>query len=187
VFERFTEGAKAALVAARDLALELGSDSIEVGHLLHGCAEGREETAGRPLRDCGITGAAVRGRLPRRDVEPAAGPIDPEALRSIGIDYDQVRSVVEATFGPGALDTAPDRHAPGGVTRKPAFTVEAKRALELALRVAGELHHERVTPGHLLLGLLRLDDGFVTGSLDDAGTTVAELSSAVLIRLSGSA
>ena len=45
MFERFTEGSRAVLVEARDLALELGSPSIDVGHLLYGCAEGREETA----------------------------------------------------------------------------------------------------------------------------------------------
>lgn len=182
MFERFTEGSRAVLVEAQDLALELGSSSIDVGHLLYGCAEGREETAGRPLHDCGLTGVFVRGRLPRAGTRPPAGSIDPDALRTIGIDYDGVRSAVEQTFGSGALDAAPDRRtsSSGG---KPPFTRQAKRSLGLALRAAIELHHDRMVPGHLLLGLLRLDDEFVTGALQTTGTTVAGLSAAVLSRL----
>jgi ClpA/ClpB-like protein len=182
MFERFTEGSRAVLVEARDLALELGSPSIDVGHLLYGCAEGREETAGRPLHDCGLTGLLVRGRLPRAGTRPSAGTVDPEALRTIGIDYDGVRAAVEQTFGTGAMDTAPDRRTPSPRGRPP-FTGQAKRSLELALRAAIELHHNRMLPGHLLLGLLRLDDEFVTGALRTSGTTVAGLSAAVLSRL----
>ena len=52
----------------------------------------------------------------------------------------------------------------------------------MALRVAVELHHKRIEPGHLLLGLLRLDDPFVANAIERSETTVAALSSAVLAR-----
>jgi hypothetical protein len=186
MFERFTEGARAVLVEAQDLAVELRSGSIGVGHVLYGCAEGREETAGRPLRDGGITATSIRRLLPRTG-ERLGEDVDPEALRAIGIDYHGVRAAVEATFGPGALDAAPDRRVSAGRLRKPAFTPEAKRSIQLSLRVAVELHHKNMTPGHLLLGLLRLDDAFVVSAVERSGTTVADLSAAVLTRLAAAA
>lgn len=181
MFERFTDSSKAVLVDAQDLAVEVGSRYIDVLHLLYGCAESREETAGRPLRDLGISGASIR-RLVPREAERASS-VDPEALRAIGIDYDQVRATVEQGFGPGALDAAPDRRVPAG-RRKPSFTPESKRALELALRVAIELHAKRITPGHLLLGLLRLDNEHIVAVIEESGSTVAGLSAAVLTHLS---
>ena len=44
MFERFSNGSRATVVAAHELALALGSGSIGPGHLLYGCAEAREET-----------------------------------------------------------------------------------------------------------------------------------------------
>ncbi len=182
MFERFTEPSRAALVEAQNLAIELGSRHISAGHLLYGCARGREETAGKPLYDCGIRAASIRRLLPRADDRPA-GPVDPGALSAIGIDYQGVRAAVEVTFGPGALEAAPDRRARTAGTRKPPFTPDAKRSIALTLRAAEELHQERIVPGHVLLGLLRLDNEFVWSVLEEADTTVAALSSAVLSQL----
>lgn len=181
MFERFTEPSRGVLVEAQDLALELGSPYLGTGHILYGCAEGREETAGRPLRDAGITGSSIRRALPRTE-QQTAGHIDPDALLAIGIDYEGVRAATEQTFGPGALESVQHRRAPRAQARKPWFTPEAKRSLEMALRVAVELHHKRIEPGHLLLGLLRLDDPFVANAIERSETTVAALSSAVLAR-----
>jgi hypothetical protein len=196
MFERFTEPSRAVLVEAEGLAVELGSGYIGAGHLLYGCAEGREETAGRPLHECGITAASIRRLLPRTDGQ-SNGDVDPAALRAIGIDYEGVRAAVERTFGPGALDMAPDRRASATKTRKPPFLPEAKRSLELSLRVAVELSPRhglftstdkaRIRPGHLLLGLLRLDSEVVSGILEHADTTVAALSAAVLSQLAEAA
>ncbi len=186
MFEQYTEASKAVLVEAQDLAVELGSGYISVGHLLYGCAEVRAETAGRPLRDCGITAAYVRRLLPHTPEQPA-GPADPEALSAIGIDYGGVRAAVEATFGPGALDNAPDRRVPASRTRQPPYTPNAKRSLELALLAARELRQDQVVPGHLLLGLLRLDNDFVSNLIEESGTTIAALSAAVLTTLAAAA
>jgi ATP-dependent Clp protease ATP-binding subunit ClpA len=192
MFERFTEPSRAVLVEAQDVAVEMGSDYIGAGHILYGCAEGREETAGRPLHDCGITSSSVRRGLPRVEVQQA-GQVDPETLSAIGIDYHGVRAAVEETFGPGALEGAPDRRVSAKRAHKPRFTPEAKRSLELSLRVAVELSPRRgvftaaeklrIQPGHLLLGLLRLDDDFVLGMVEQSATDVASLSAAVLTRL----
>jgi hypothetical protein len=123
--------------------------------------------------------------------------VDLEALSAIGIDYDAVRAAAEETFGPGALETAPDRRGSATKTRKPRFTPEVKRSLELSLRVAVELSPRRglfvasekqqILPGHLLLGLLRLDNEFVSRVIEEAGTSVAELSAATLVQLTAAA
>lgn len=196
MFERFSEPARAVLVEAQDLAVALGSDHINVGHILYGCTEGREETAGTPLHDCGITPASIRRHLPHTETR-AEGQVDPQALSAIGIDYQVVLSAIEETFGPGALEAAPDRRAPAAKTHKPRFTPEAKRSLELALRVAIELSPRRglftasdkqqILPGHLLLGLLRLDNELLSNIIADAGTTVAALSAATLTQLTRAA
>lgn len=179
MFERFTEAARAVVVEAESLAVELGSAAITPVHLLYGCAEIRDETAGRPLRDAGLTAAVIRAALPREGEQP----IDPDALRAIGVDYDGIRAATEETFGPGALDGAADRRSPAGRRRKPRFTPEAKRSLEQSLRVAVELHSRRIQAGHLLLGVLRVDDELVSRLVPD----VAALSATVLAQLSAAA
>ncbi len=182
MFERFTDGSREVVVQARAVAVELGSRQITAGHLLYGCAQGRDATAGQPLHDRGITGATVRRLLPRGNEQPA-GPIDHESLSAIGIDYAEVRAAVEETFGSGALEAAPDRRVATRRIRGPRFTPEAKRSLVLALRVLRELHHDQLLPGHLLLGLLRIDDEFVSSVIDQSGTTIGALSADVLAQL----
>ena len=63
----------------------------------------------------------------------------------------------------------------------------AKRSIELAFRAAQELHQQRIAPGHLLLGLLRLDNELVSNIIERSGTTVATLSAAVLTHLAAAA
>jgi ATP-dependent Clp protease ATP-binding subunit ClpA len=116
-----------------------------------------------------------------------ARAVDPQALRAIGIDYKGVRAAVEETFGPGSLEAAADRRVRPGRNGKPPFTPEAKRVLELTLRVARELGHKQITPGHLLLGLLRLDDDFVVKVVEQSGSTPAGLSAAILAAMSTAA
>jgi ATP-dependent Clp protease ATP-binding subunit ClpA len=95
-----------------------------------------------------------------------------------------VRSAVEATFGPGALDAAPDRRVSPSAAGRPHFSPEAKRTIEQSLRVALELHQKTIKPGHVLLGLLRLNDEFVTSVLAKSQANVAALSASVLNELS---
>jgi len=90
---------------------------------------------------------------------------------------------VDETFGPGALDAAPDRRQTSRRRPRPRVSPGGKRALQQALLVVRELHHDRIEPGHLLLGVLRVDDPLVARVLDRSGTTVAALSASVLAGL----
>lgn len=182
MFERFTPEAKAVLVEAQDAAIDFGSAYITPAHLFYGCARGRESTAGEPLHDCGITGESILGVVPRSEHGNETA-IDPDVLRAIGIDYDRVKNAVDETFGEGALESSPDRRVRAASGRRPPFTNEAKRSMELSLRVALELHDRRIRPGHLLLALLRLDDESISRVVEQQGTSVARLSATVLQRL----
>jgi ATP-dependent Clp protease ATP-binding subunit ClpA len=182
MFERFTQESKAVLVEAQDTAIALGSGYITPAHLLYGCAVGRESTAGEPLHESGITGELILRVFPRASNDGEI-EIDPEALRAIGIDYENVRRAVDETFGEGALESSPDRRSHAATGRRPRFTLEAKRSMEQSLRVALELHERSIRPGHLLLGLLRLNDEQISTIVEQQGATVAGLSATVLQRL----
>jgi hypothetical protein len=49
------------------------------------------------------------------------------------------------------------------------------------------LHQPQIVPGHLLLGLLRLDNDFISNLIEESGTSVAALSAAVLTSLAAAA
>lgn len=145
VFERFTQEARRVVVGAVDAAQQVGADRIGTGHLLAALADDRGP-AGQALAAAGVTRARVLDDLP--------GPIDPAALRAVGIDWDQVRAAVDASFGPGTLERSfrrPRRRVP--------FAPETKQVLARAVRSAAAGRDRRIGAEHLLLGLLGDPDG----------------------------
>lgn len=91
-----------------------------------------------------------------------------------------MKAAVDQTFGEGALEAAPDRrHRPHG--HKPRFTPAAKRSLEQALRAAlAQPDQHRIEAGHVLLGVLRVDDTVVETILQQAGTTTSAVTTTVV-------
>lgn len=183
VFEHFTPEAKNVILQAEDVALELGARCIGVGHMLYGCASDRSEyTAGEPLHRAGITSDRIHRLLPHGDEQPG-DRLDAEALRAVGVDYKEVRDAAEATFGPGSLDAAPDRRKPRRFPR-PNFDLDAKHAFQCTVTIIEELHQDSIKPGHLLLGLLRVENSLITMAVEQSGADRAGLWAAVLTRLS---
>lgn len=85
-----------------------------------------------------------------------------QALRKHGLDLQRTRAEVV-------------RHVPVGERAESGqipFTAAATGALEVALREALGLGHDAVTPGHLLLGVLRQADGVARRILVEAGGDV---------------
>lgn len=169
MFERFTEAARTAVVAAQEQARQVGADHIGAEHVLVGV-----------LSDRGGAGSAVLGRLGIGVDEVAAravarGSLDGSALAALGIDLGVVRRRVEATFGSGALDRQRGRRGLFGRRARGAgfvaFTAEAKEALELSLREAVDRSHRSITSGHLLLGLLATRHQTVPDLLQSLGMT----------------
>jgi ATP-dependent Clp protease ATP-binding subunit ClpA len=155
MFARFTPAARAVVARAETAAIDVGDDFIGTEHLL--LALGAPETgrAHELLCELGLDAVALREQVLAAARTQPRGRLDRDALASIGVDLDAVRRRAEAAFGPGALDRAGRRCAPG---ERP-FTPGAKKSLELALRNARALGSPTIGPEHLLLGLLEERDG----------------------------
>ncbi len=129
--------------------------------------------SGRLLAEHGLdrpgAEAAILRLLGTADCGP--GELDADALETIGIDLSTIREMVEAAFGPGALDREPARTRTGHLIsgRHAPFTARAKKVLELSLREALRLKSDRIADGHLLLGLLRERNGLAAKVMADAG------------------
>ena len=84
-------------------------------------------------------------------------------LRSLVGSLDGVRNAVEEMIGTGMR--SPDGHIP--------FTPQAKKVLELSLRESLELGHNYIGTEHILLGLIREDEGVAAQVLAAAGVDLA--------------
>jgi ATP-dependent Clp protease ATP-binding subunit ClpA len=174
MFERFTQGARDAVEQAQHEAGALGHDHIGTEHLLLGLAGREDDLAGRVMSSLGLTPDTLRPVVV--DIN-GFGPLNADALATLGIDLDEVRRRAEEAFGPGALERGRN---PRGGGRRP-FTPGAKKALELSLREALVLGDKHIGAEHVLLGLLR--ENSVDAVLVRGGTEPERLRSALLAEL----
>ena len=160
MFERFTEPARKVTVDAQLVARRLGHSHIGTEHLLLGLLE-TDGVAAQVLGGLGITATAVEREIVTEVGRGPLGTGDAEALGAIGIDLDEVRRRMEASFGPGALHWHPDPRCRGERPRlgHVPFSPRAKKVLELSLREALALKHRYIGTEHLLLGLVREGEG----------------------------
>ena len=179
MFERFTPDAREVVVLAQEEARTLRHDHVGIEHLLLALLRLDTPTTA-VLRRHGLDHAEVA-----EAVASAGGDgLDADALRTLGIDLDAVRDVVEATFGPGALDPRSGgrrKSSPGHIP----FTAGAKKVLELSLRETLAMRSNRITDGHVLLGLLRDGQGPTMKVLHDRGVDPVELRRDVTAALRG--
>lgn len=181
MFERFTAQAKSVVVSAQRDARELDQPSIGTALLLLGVAEERATAGGRALHALGVGEAEIREDIRRVATRQRAfSDEDEDALRSVGIDLDEVRRSVEEAFGPGALDRG--RGSRGGHIP---FTRGAKKALELSLREALALGHKHIGTEHLLLGLVRDERSSAARLLAERGFDRDRVCSEVIRELAG--
>jgi ATP-dependent Clp protease ATP-binding subunit ClpC len=96
-------------------------------------------------------------------------------LESLRITLDEVRAQVARIIGHGeeAVTTA-----------QIPFTPRAKKVLELSLREALSLGHNYIGTEHVLLGLVRVEDGVACRVLADFGASAAAVRDAVIQQLS---
>ncbi len=177
MFERVTKDARAAVVQAQQEARTLRHDRIESGHLLLALTA-VEGGAARALEACvpGLEGLRAR-------VRTEIDGLDPDALASIGVDLSAVRQAAESAFGEGALDRERDRGRRGHLR----FTREAKKVLELSLRVALNNGHKFISDGHILLALLMLPESAPVRAMRNAGADLDSVKSAALQELAAEA
>jgi ATP-dependent Clp protease ATP-binding subunit ClpA len=169
MFERFTREARQTVVQAQAEAAALHSRRIGTEHLLLGLVGQDNTPTTAVLARHGLTRATVLA-----SVSTLSGDLDAEALTTLGIDLDAVRSRVESTFGPGALDDPARRRGATAGGHIP-FTPRAKKVLELSLREALALKHRHIADGHLVLGLVREGEGLAMKVLADLGVDTEAL------------
>lgn len=191
MFERFTTEARQVVVDAQREARDLGHTWIGTEHLLLAVLSQESSPVQATLAELGVTHADVRHHV----VDERSGPSgDEEALRDLGIDLDEVRRRVEASFGPGALDDQGRRQGSRWFERRRQcaggrhipFTRRAKMSLELALREALDLSSKEITSAHLVLGTMRAG-GLAARAVAARGVTPEEVRRAVLDRLNRAA
>ncbi len=166
MFERFTQAARQVVVRAQEEARTFGHPWLGTEHLLLGVLAQPDAPGVRALTGLGVTLDTARAALSQVVGRGDLRDSDADALRTLGIDLDEVRRRVEASFGPGALDYPPRRRGrrrlpwqrgrcePTDVTGHLPFMPRAKLALERALREALALGDRHIGVEHLLLGLL---------------------------------
>jgi ATP-dependent Clp protease ATP-binding subunit ClpA len=177
MFERFTAGARQAVVQAQEIARDLSDARITPAHLVVAIAS-VEDPAAAALA---AHGADRQTLLDRFDHDG----LDAQALAALGIDLDAVRRQADTVFGAGALDRADSRgrRAAGHLP----FTREAKKTLEIALREAIRLGHKRIEAGHVLLAVVRLTDTDGHALLLRCGVDPAALAADVVERMGAAA
>lgn len=159
MFERFTKAARAAVIAAVEDAERREDPEVTSDHLLRALAKDKEGLAGRLIRKAGVKPADLLPRAEGDTRDAARAGLTAEeidALRSVGIDADEIVRRVEESFGEGALaETAPaPRRGRRFFGQHKPFTKGAKKALEHTLREAKALRHMHLGTEHMLIALL---------------------------------
>ena len=98
-----------------------------------------------------------------------------KVLESLNINPERVRAEIESAIGRG--ERTPYEEI--------AFTPRAKKVLELALDEARRLGHNYIGTEHLLLGLIREDEGVAARVLEAMGADLARARSQVVYLLGG--
>ena len=106
------------------------------------------------------------------------GGVAARALQELGISLDALREQVEQAAGRGS--TRPSGHIP--------FTPRVKKVLELSLREALHLGQNYIGTGHLLLGVVREEEGPAEGGvaakvLTGLGTDLTQVRRQVIAQL----
>ncbi|SRR6266536_2587586 len=160
------------LAAGADEARQLGHNYVGTEHLLLVLVRKPGSDARRVLRALAVTPEAVERSLASRLPKGAKATIDPDALATLGIDFDAVRERLEQSFGEGALE----RTGAGCLGVCPRL----KKALAYALDQANETS---LAEEQLLLGMLRVRDSVAARVLGEFGVSL-EAAQAVVDRMS---
>jgi ATP-dependent Clp protease ATP-binding subunit ClpA len=195
MFQGFTPAARQVVVRGQDEARRFGHPWLGTEHLLLGVLAEPGAPGVSVLTDLGVTLDTGRTGLCQLVGSGGLRESDAEALRTLGIDLDEVRRRVEASFGPGALDEVPrqrprrrrpwrrGRCEPAAVSRYLPFMPRAKRALERAAREAATLGDGHIGVEHLLLGLLDPRSNMAVELLRHLGANPEDVRAGVLADL----
>ncbi|MCW2848643.1 MAG: ATP-dependent Clp protease [Marmoricola sp.] len=172
MFERFTMAAREVVERTQQIALESRASQVRPEHLFAALLWDDRCLTVRVLNDQGGPSERLHAELDKRRSRYVDGldDSDAEALRSIGIDLEEVVSRM------GDDGVVPRRNRSRAHLR---FSRPSKKVLELALREAVALRHHYIGTEHLLLGLVREGDVIVRDTLVAAGVDPTTLRAAV--------
>jgi ATP-dependent Clp protease ATP-binding subunit ClpA len=175
MLERFTKPAREVVERTQKIAIESRASQVRPEHLLAALLWDDGCLAVRVLNAQGGTTERLHAELDRRRARYVDGldDADAEALRSIGIDLEEV--VRRMSEGDSPSDPARSRFARAHLR----FSRASKKVLELSLREAISLKHNYIGTEHLLLGLVREGDVIVRDTLVAAGIDTTTLRQAV--------
>ena len=150
MFKKFVADSRKVVEGAREIASRLESPTVEAEHLLMAVAQ--------------------QPRTAAHDV-----------LVGVGLDYDELRDALDADFAGslaavGITLSAFDLAASAAISRTPRWGTSAKLALQRSAKIADAQRDRRLTPAHILLGVLRAPTGTVPRALDRVGVDRAQLS-----------
>lgn len=176
---RHIGGAMPYLGAAAAVSRRFEHEYIGTEHVLLAIAEDGG-TPARVLAQRGLSAAAIQSALVDvigRGRRPAQ-PLDSDALATLGIDLNEIRSKVEQEFGPGALERAAMSPQGGNALLDPyrCIAPRLKRAFEIAAR---EARGCPFSPSEMLIGLASVEDCVAARILAAHGITVDELRAAL--------
>ncbi|MFN8148395.1 MAG: Clp protease N-terminal domain-containing protein [Candidatus Nanopelagicales bacterium] len=179
VLERFAEQARTVVADTMATAQAQGIAEVRAEHLLLSLTRVADGATAAALTENHLDEALVARVV--RDPEQLVDDEDRAALGALGIDVDELMARLEEGLGPDALAPVPSN----GV-RRPRFTKEAKKALEMAVRTTTGRHARTITTDDLLVGIVRAGSPGVASVLTAAGTTEAAVIASVT-RLRGAA
>lgn len=151
ILNRFAKETRRCVVAAVEEARMLGHDSIGDEDLLLGILHADEGDATEALTSLGVTLEGAR--------KESEGILS-DALSSTGISIEEVRREAGDAFDMSIPDY-----------RKIPFSPQAKKVLERALREAVRLGYNHLGTEHVLLGILRNEDGTAVRMLAGMGVS----------------
>ena len=93
-------------------------------------------------------------------------------LKNLELDFDKLIAHIQELITPWEHKRSEDEARP--------FTPRAKRALETALEEATNFRHEYIGTEHLLLGVLRVEEGIAYNALKAMGINATDVRSEVL-------
>jgi ATP-dependent Clp protease ATP-binding subunit ClpA len=144
MFERFAKESKTMVIAAREEAVALGAPTLEAEHLLLAIARNSHSDAGRVLAQSGLDYDGVRTAL-EREFE--------RSLAAVGV------SASSFELGDAPLPTS----------GTPRWAASSKTALKRAQDALQAHRGRRLTPTHLLLGVIAAEAGTVPRALAAVG------------------
>jgi ATP-dependent Clp protease ATP-binding subunit ClpA len=185
MFERFTKPARQVVVGANQAADRLGHRQVRPEHLLLSVAEVGDGVGAQVLAGFGLDATGLEQSLTSRERRARLSDQEIAALRSVGIDADEVFRRIEEAFGD------PDWFVPDEATPRPErrlfgrhgggrFHADSKRVLEQSLRQAITLKHRYIGTEHILLGLLTIPQPPLAEVLTAHGVTYEQARDRVL-------